>query len=84
MPMIQNPEDGKALKVGNPAWWSKKSVKYGHGTSAINIAVLTNATGEVSDKIEKPETTAFCGVAVQQSTVDDVGILLGVPPQRAP
>ena len=82
--MSQNPADGKSLKVGKPAWWSNPSVKYGHGTDPINIAVLTSTAGEVSAMIEKPETQAFCGVAVQQSTVDDVGILLGVPPQTAP
>ena len=82
MPTIQNPEDTKRPDVGGKVWWHKKPVQYGHGTNPIYVAVL--AKGEVSDAILKPDARAFCGVAVQQSTVDDVGILLGVPPQAAP
>jgi len=83
MPMVQNPVDTKMLAAGKPAWWDKKAYGYGRGTNAISIAVLTNAVGD-ADVIEKPETRAFCGVSVLQSTQDDIAVLLGVPPQKAP
>ena len=80
MPMVQNPEKNGGLKVGQPAWWTKKAYAYGRGTKPISITVLTNAITDANGVIKKPSEQAICGVAVQQSTKDDVGILLGVPP----
>ncbi len=81
MPMVQSPATN--LEAGKPAWWDKKAYAYGRGKTPISIAVLTNAVGD-ADVIEKPETRAFCGVSVLQSTQDDIAVLLGVPPQGAP
>ena len=82
MPMVQSPATN--LEAGKPAWWDKKAYAYGRGKTPITIAVLTSESGQVSDSIEKPETRAFCGVSVLQSTQDDIAVLLGVPPQKAP
>ena len=82
MPMVQSPATN--LAAGKPAWWDKKAYAYGRGKTPITIAVLTSESGQVSDSIEKPETRAFCGVSVLQSTQDDIAVLLGVPPQKAP
>lgn len=84
MPMVQNPIQGKALKVGKPAWWNKEAITYGRGMGAISIAVLANDGANISNEIEKSQDRAFCGVAVQQSTQDDIAVLLGVPPQLTP
>jgi hypothetical protein len=86
MPMVQNPVDTMMLKAGKPAWWDENAYAYGRGTSAISIAVLTNDSGKVAagDVIQKPDVHAFCGVSVLQSTQDDIAVLLGVPPQKAP
>ena len=81
MPMTQNPVEGNVPTVGAPAWWHKTAYEYGHGTTPISIAVLAKNDFALKTVIERPEDRAFCGVAVQQSTADDVGILLGVPPQ---
>ena len=82
MPMTQNPVETNVPTVGAPAWWHKKAYTYGHGTTPISIAVLANKDFADGGVIGRPEDRAFCGVAVQQSTADDVGILLGVPPQK--
>lgn len=82
--MTQNPVEDDVPTVGAPAWWHKKAYTYGHGTTPISIAVLARKEIAANEDIRLPQNRAFCGVAVQQSTVDDVGILLGVPPQNAP
>jgi len=82
MPMVQNPK--KELEVGKPAWWANNAYAYGRGTTPISIAVLTNDNKDFASEIKKPNEQAICGVAVQQSTKDDVGILLGVPAQAVP
>lgn len=82
MPMTQNPVEANVPTVGAPAWWHKTAYKYGHGTTPISIAVLANKEIADGGVIGRPDAKAFCGVAVQQSTTDDVGILLGVPPQK--
>ena len=82
MPMVQSPATN--LKAGKPAWWDKKAYAYGRGKTPITIAVLTTTGANVSDAIDKPDVGAFCGVSVLQSTQDDIAVLLGVPPQKAP
>ena len=84
MPLVQNPLDDKRPAVGKSAWWHKKAFAYGHGTNAITIAVLSSGDFSGAGVIKRPEAEAFCGVAVQQSTPDDIGVLLGVPPQTLP
>jgi hypothetical protein len=84
MPLVQNPIDDKRPAVGKPAWWHEKAFAYGHGTNAISIAVLSSGDFSGNGVIRLPQNEAFCGVAVQQSTPDDIGVLLGVPPQNPP